>query len=84
MQVATALSVSSQSGLASMVMALITAGLGIDWLTEHPRNLAAVTVEKVHEAAARYLAPGRAVTIVVGDLAGMQVQVEALGPIVVA
>ena len=38
-----ALSIATQAGLASTLSALIGVGLGLDWLREHPRRLAAVT-----------------------------------------
>ena len=46
-----ALSISTQAGLASTLSALIGVGLGLDWLREHPRRLAAVTLEETFAAA---------------------------------
>lgn len=62
-----ALSTATQSGLASMVVALLGTGLEIDWLTSHPARLAKVTVQDVAEVAAEFLAPRRLVGVAVGD-----------------
>ncbi|HEV2088327.1 MAG TPA: pitrilysin family protein, partial [Cryptosporangiaceae bacterium] len=62
-----ALSVASQAGLAGMLAALAGTGLGLPWLAEHPGRLAKVTADEVFEAASIYLAPARAVTVVLGD-----------------
>jgi predicted Zn-dependent peptidase len=64
-----ALSVASQSGLASTLAALAGHGLGLEWLREHPRRLAAVTLADAHAVASQYLAPARMVTVVLGDAA---------------
>jgi predicted Zn-dependent peptidase len=77
-----ALSVSNQSGLASTVVALQTSGLGLDWLTEHPKRLAAVTAEQVFEAAAQYLGPARAIAVVLGDADAVEPSVSAVGAVV--
>lgn len=62
-----ALATATQGDLADQIVALDASGLGPDWLQEHPRRLAAVTVEQVREQAARFLAPTRLVTVVLGD-----------------
>jgi predicted Zn-dependent peptidase len=62
-----ALSTASQAGLASTLSALTASNLGIQWLRDSPKALAAVTVEDVLEAAARYLSPARLTTVLVGD-----------------
>ncbi|MCL2781511.1 MAG: insulinase family protein, partial [Actinomycetia bacterium] len=62
-----ALSTATQAGLASTLSALDGAGLGRDWLAEHPRRLAAVSVDEVLAAAAEFFAPSRLVGVVVGD-----------------
>jgi zinc protease len=64
-----ALGTSSQAGLASTLAQLVAAGLGVEWLREQPKRLAAVTVDDAHAAAARYLAPQRLTTVLVGDAA---------------
>jgi predicted Zn-dependent peptidase len=75
------LSVASQGGLAATLMTLSAAGLGLDWLYEQPARLASVTLDDVHEAAARYLAPSRAVTVVLGDVQTVGDSVATLGPV---
>ena len=64
-----ALGTSSQGGLASTLSQLVGSGLSVDWLREQPRRLGAVTVDSALEAAARYLAPARLTTVLVGDVA---------------
>ena len=76
-----ALSISTQAGLASTLSALIGVGLGLDWLREHPRRLAAVTLEEAFEAARRYLAPAGMVTVVLGEAAAVSGSLAALGPV---
>jgi predicted Zn-dependent peptidase len=77
-----ALSVSSQAGLASMLAALATTGLGLDWLAGHPGRLSAVTADQVYAAAAKYLGPARAVPVVLGDAAAVEPSLLALGEVV--
>src|SRR5206468_12138469 len=52
-----ALSTATHAGLASTLSALVGAGLPADWLSEHQRALAEVTVDEVTAAARRYLQP---------------------------
>lgn len=77
-----ALQTASQAGLATMLTALAATGLGIDWLRAHPRRLAKVTVQDVHEQSARFLAPSRLVTVVVGDGARVRPQLSTLDDVV--
>ncbi|MEV6441809.1 pitrilysin family protein [Amycolatopsis sp. NPDC051716] len=76
-------STSSQSGLAGQVLALASTGLGLEWLTEHPARVAAVTAEDVAEAALKYFAPKRFTGVVVGDAAVLERKLLALGDVVV-
>ncbi|WP_432850064.1 M16 family metallopeptidase [Amycolatopsis sp. CA-161197] len=76
-------STSSQSGLAGQLMALATAGLGVEWLQEHPARLAAVTGEQVAEAALEYFAPKRFTGVVVGDAELLAPKLTALGDVTV-
>jgi zinc protease len=62
-----ALSIATQSGLASTLSALAATGLGLEWLAGQPARMAAVTLDQVSAAAARYLAPSELVTGIVGD-----------------
>jgi zinc protease len=79
-----ALSLASQSGLASTLAALAGHGLGLEWLREHPRRLAAVTLEDAFAAAARYLAPAGVVTVLLGDAEKVAGAVGTLGPVAAA
>lgn len=62
-----ALATATQAGLASQIAGLLSVGLDVDWLIEHPVRLRQVTAEQVAEAAAQYLAPRRLVSVAVGD-----------------
>lgn len=76
-----ALATATHAGLASTVSALLGAGLTPDWLAEHQRALAAVTVEEVQEASRRYLAPDALTAVVVGDAGLIAEPLRALGPV---
>ncbi|GAA2332785.1 pitrilysin family protein [Saccharopolyspora halophila] len=71
-------STSSQSGLASTLVGLASAGLGQDWLTAHPGRLAEVTVEQVVEAS-KLFAPTSFTGVVVGDADELAEQMRMLG-----
>ncbi|WBB82543.1 pitrilysin family protein [Micromonospora sp. WMMD882] len=75
------LGMSTQSGLASLTSAYAGSGLRLDFLAEHAARLAKATVDDVAEAAARYLAPARAVTVVLGDAERIAPGVAVLGPV---
>ena len=79
-----ALSTATHAGLASTLSALLGSGLPADWLAEHQRDLAAVTVDGVQEAARRYLAPACLTGVVVGDAARVADELAALGPVSVS
>ncbi|MDT4939459.1 MAG: zinc protease [Pseudonocardiales bacterium] len=74
-----ALSTATQAGLASTLTALAATGLGIDWIAEHPARLAAIGVDEVSAAAARFFAPARLVEVVVGDAATITEPLSVLG-----
>ena len=76
-----ALSISTQAGLASTLSALIGVGLGLDWLREHPRRLAAVTLEETFAAARTYLAPSGMLAVVLGEAAEIRDPLATLGPL---
>jgi zinc protease len=67
-----ALGTASQAGLAGTLSQLAAAGLGVEWLRDQTARLAAVTVDQALEAAARYLAPARMTTVLVGDVAEVE------------
>ena len=73
-----ALSTSSQAGLASTLSQLAGSGLGVEWLRDHPLQLAAVTVDDALAAAARYLAPNRLTTVLVGDVERVETPLRTL------
>jgi predicted Zn-dependent peptidase len=77
-----ALSTSTHAGLASTLSALVGAGLPPEWLEDHQRALATVTVEEVQEAGRRYLAAPALTTVVVGDADRVAGALEALAPVV--
>ncbi|MEP7022151.1 MAG: pitrilysin family protein [Pseudonocardiales bacterium] len=76
-----ALSTATQAGLASTLSALAAFDLGLDWMTEHPRRLAAVGVDEVSAAAAQFLAPSRLTSVVVGDADTITGPLAALVPV---
>jgi predicted Zn-dependent peptidase len=61
------LGMSTQAGLAALASTYAGFGLRLDFLAEHAAKLVAATREDVAAAAATYLAPARAVTVVLGD-----------------
>ncbi|MFG1775495.1 M16 family metallopeptidase [Micromonospora sp. NPDC049051] len=75
------LGISTQAGLASLTSAYAGSGLRLDFLAEHAARLAGATVAEVAEAAARYLAPARAATVVLGDAERIAPQLAALSPV---
>jgi zinc protease len=76
-----ALSTATHAGLASTLSALAGAGLGVDWLAEHQRALAAVTVDEVLAAAARYLAAPALTAVIVGDAEKVADPLRRLAPV---
>jgi zinc protease len=76
-----ALSIATQAGLASTLTALAGVGLGLDWLREHPRRIAAVTRDETFAAAREYLAPARLVTVILGEAGAIAPSVSRLGPV---
>ena len=72
------LGMSTQAGLAGLASIYASFGLRLDYLREHSAGLAAATREQVTEAAARYLAPSRAVTVVLGDADRVETPLAAL------
>jgi zinc protease len=76
------LGVSTQAGLAALTSAYAGSGLRLDFLAEYSARLAKATVEDVAEVAARYLAPARAVTVVLGDAERIGAPLAALTPVV--
>ena len=77
----TALSLQTQSGLASQLVILAAAGLDAAWLRAAPGRYARVGVDDVLRVSRRHLAPARLVTVLVGDGERIRESVEALGPV---
>jgi zinc protease len=59
----------TQGGLAGILSALGMAGIGPGYLQSYPAVIIRATKDEVDEAARKYLAPARMVTVVVGDAA---------------
>ena len=76
-----ALTTASAADLAATLTELLTAGVGVEWLHEQPRALQAVTVDDALAAAARWLAPTRFTTVVVGDRERVEPGLAALGEV---
>ncbi|GIG75792.1 peptidase M16 [Planosporangium flavigriseum] len=75
------LGMSTQAGLAGLAITYAGFGLRLDYLAEHAARLAKVTVDDVLEAAGRYLAPARAVGVVLGDAERIEPSLAALTPV---
>jgi len=63
------LGMSTQAGLAGLASTYAGYGLRLEFLAEHAIRLATASREDVAAAAATYLAPGRAATVILGDAA---------------
>jgi predicted Zn-dependent peptidase len=75
------LGMATQAGLAGLVSTYAGFGLRLDFLAEHAAKIAKATREDVATAAATYLAPARAITVVLGDAARVEGSLSALGPV---
>ncbi|HMA46456.1 MAG TPA: insulinase family protein, partial [Frankiaceae bacterium] len=76
-----ALSTATSAGLASTLSVLAGAGLGVEYLREHPAALARVTSEDVLAVAGAVLAPARLATVLLGDREKIAAWVSALGEV---
>jgi predicted Zn-dependent peptidase len=76
-----ALGTATHAGLASTLSALFGAGLPAEWLADHQRALATVTVEEVAAASRRWLSPAGLTAVVVGDADAIAEPLRALGPV---
>jgi predicted Zn-dependent peptidase len=76
-----ALTTATHAGLAGTLSALMGSGLPAEWLADHQRALARVTVDEVQEAGRRYLAPRDLTAVVVGDAERIAASLETLGPV---
>jgi zinc protease len=72
------LGMSTQAGLAGLASVYASFGLRLDHLREYSAALASATREQVAEVASRFLAPSKAVTVVLGDAERVQAPLSAL------
>ncbi|WP_203712491.1 M16 family metallopeptidase, partial [Asanoa siamensis] len=72
------LGISTQGGLASLASTYAGAGLRLDFLTSYTEQLRAATRDDVTAAAAKYLAPSGAVTVILGDAEQIEAPVATL------
>lgn len=75
------LGMSTQTGLAGLASSYAGFGLRLDYLARHAKALATATVDQVAEVAARYLAPARAVMVVLGDATKVESGLAAITPV---
>jgi predicted Zn-dependent peptidase len=75
------LGMSTQAGLAGLASTYAGYGLRLDYLSDYSARLAAATRDDVAAAAARYLAPAKAVTVVLGDAEVIESSVAALAAV---
>lgn len=73
----TMLSLTTQAGLANYVDSIVSGGLGVEYIGQFRARLDKVSLDDVREAAIRYLAPARLLTVLVGDAATIKPQIEA-------
>ncbi|MCK9926088.1 insulinase family protein [Frankia sp. Mgl5] len=76
-----ALSSATAAGLAGTLSGLSGAGVGVEYLRDHPRALATVTAADVQAVSAQLLAPSGLVTVLVGDASKITESVRALGAV---
>ncbi|WP_433297809.1 M16 family metallopeptidase [Actinoplanes sp. CA-030573] len=76
------LGMSTQAGLAGLASMYASFGLRLEHLREHSAALATATLDDVAEVAARFLAPTRAVTVVLGDAEKVEAPLAALTQVV--
>jgi predicted Zn-dependent peptidase len=75
------LGMSTQAGLAGLAVTYAGFGLRLDYLANHAARLAKATRDDVAAAAAKYLAPARAVAVVLGDAEKVESSLAALTPL---
>jgi predicted Zn-dependent peptidase len=72
------LGMSTQAGLAGLASMYASFGLRLDHLRDYSSALTKATREQVADVAARFLAPSRAITVVLGDAAKVEAPLAAL------
>jgi predicted Zn-dependent peptidase len=75
------LGLSTQAGLAAVAVAYAGVGLRLEFLAEYAARLEKTTRDEVAAAATRYLAPARAVTVVLGDADRTEAPLAVLGSV---
>lgn len=75
------LGMSTQAGLANLASTYAAFGMRLDYLVEHASRLTRATRDDIAAVAAQYLAPARALTIVLGDGDRMEAALSALAPV---
>jgi zinc protease len=75
------LGMSTQAGLAGLTSTYAGYGLRLPYLAEHAARLERATLDEVAAAAARYLAPARGVTVVLGDADRVEDALSALSTV---
>jgi predicted Zn-dependent peptidase len=76
-----ALSTATAAGLASTLSMLAGAGVGPEYLKEHPAALAEVTSEDVLQVASELFAPSHLVAVLLGDASRIREPLLALGDV---
>lgn len=75
------LGMSTQAGLASLASTYAGYGLRLDYLVAYAADLARSTRDDVAAAAAKYLAPAKAATVILGDAEQVEPSLELLGSV---
>ena len=75
------LGMSTQAGLASLASTYAGYGLRLDYLVAYAADLARSTRDDVAAAAAKYLAPAKAATVILGDAEQVEPSLQLLGPV---
>jgi predicted Zn-dependent peptidase len=78
------LAMSTHRALADLALGLVGSRLSLAYLGTYVDQLAATTVEDVHQAANSYLAPSGAVAVILGDAAQIERSVKALTSVTLA
>jgi zinc protease len=75
------MSTSTRSGLIGQLAFMNLQGLPSDWLTTFVDRLYAVTPAQITQAARDHLDPKQMSVVIVGDLATVKPQIEAIAPL---
>jgi predicted Zn-dependent peptidase len=75
------LGMSTQAGLAGLATTYAAYGLRLDFLIDHTARLAAATRDEVAAAAANYLAPAKAATVILGDASIVESSLSTLSTV---